>query len=84
VSALANKFVKDPHSVVKAGDVVKVKVLEVDIARKRVALTMRLADPVTAKKDADEPRRSGKAQQPKRDAVVSGGTMAAAFAKLKR
>jgi uncharacterized protein len=84
VSALANKFVKDPHSVVKAGDVVKVKVLEVDIPRKRVALTMRLADPVTAKKDADEPRRSGKAQQPKRDAVVSGGTMAAAFAKLKR
>ena len=84
VSALANKFVKDPHSVVKAGDVVKVKVLEVDIPRKRIALTMRLADPVTAKKDADEPRRNGKAQQPKRDAVVSGGTMAAAFAKLKR
>jgi uncharacterized protein len=51
VSALANKFVKDPHSVVKAGDVVKVKVLEVDIEpRKRIALTMRLADEVTAKK----------------------------------
>ena len=44
VSALANRFVKDPHEVVKAGDVVKVKVLEVDLPRKRVALTMRLAD----------------------------------------
>ncbi len=44
VSALANRFVKDPREVVKAGDVVKVKVLEVDIRRKRIALTMRLGD----------------------------------------
>jgi uncharacterized protein len=44
ISALANRFVKDPHDVVKAGDVVKVKVLEVDAARKRIALTMRLGD----------------------------------------
>ena len=44
ISALANKFVKDPHSVVKAGQVVKVKVLEVDEKRKRIALTMRLTD----------------------------------------
>jgi uncharacterized protein len=42
ISMLANKFVKDAHDVVKAGDVVKVKVLEVDEKRKRVALTMRL------------------------------------------
>ena len=42
ISVLADKFVKDPRSVVKAGDVVKVKVVEVDIARKRIALTMRL------------------------------------------
>jgi uncharacterized protein len=41
ISALANKFVKDPREVVKAGDVVKVKVLEVDLPRKRIALTMR-------------------------------------------
>lgn len=44
VSALANHFVKDPHEVVKVGDIVKVKVLEVDIARKRIQLTMRLTD----------------------------------------
>ena len=48
VSALANRFVKDPHDVVKAGDVVKVKVLEVDAARKRIALTMRLGDELPA------------------------------------
>ncbi len=50
VSALSNKFVKDPHEVVKAGDVVKVKVLEVDIPRKRIALTMRLTDEVSTKR----------------------------------
>jgi uncharacterized protein len=44
ISALSDRFVKDPHSVVKAGQIVKVKVLEVDLPRKRIALTMRLAD----------------------------------------
>ena len=44
VSALADKFVKDPRDVVKAGDIVKVKVMEVDLARKRIALSMRLDD----------------------------------------
>lgn len=42
ISSLSNKFVDDPHTVVKAGDIVKVKVLEVDLQRKRIALTMRL------------------------------------------
>ena len=41
---MSNTFVKDPHTVVKAGQVVKVKVLEVDEKRKRIALTMRLSD----------------------------------------
>ena len=41
VSQLADSFIKDPHEVVKAGDVVKVRVVEVDVARKRIALTMR-------------------------------------------
>jgi uncharacterized protein len=41
VSELADRFVKDPHEIVKAGDVVKVRVKEVDVARKRIALTMR-------------------------------------------
>ncbi len=83
VSALANKFVKDPHTVVKAGDVVKVKVLEVDIARKRIALTMRLTDEAPAKRDHDVPRRGHAASPPKRE-PAHGGAMAAAFAKLKR
>ena len=43
ISMMADQFVKDPHSVVKTGDVVKVKVLEVDISRKRISLTMRLS-----------------------------------------
>jgi protein Tex len=44
ISALSDTFVKDPRDVVKAGDIVKVKVLEVDVARKRIALTRRLDD----------------------------------------
>ncbi|WP_439886648.1 Tex family protein [Pseudomonas sp. MBLB4123] len=44
ISALSEKFIKDPHEAVKAGDVVKVKVMEVDIARGRIALSMRLGD----------------------------------------
>ena len=48
VSALANKFVKDPHEVVKPGQIVKVKVLSVDVARQRISLTMRMDDGATA------------------------------------
>ena len=44
ISALSNKYVKDPREVVKAGDVVKVKVMEVDVQRKRIGLSMRLDD----------------------------------------
>lgn len=44
ISALANSFVKDPHTIVKTGDVVKVKVMEVDVKRKRISLSMRLDD----------------------------------------
>ena len=46
ISALADRFVKDPHEVVKVGDVVEVKVLEVDIPRKRIGLSMRMNDPL--------------------------------------
>jgi uncharacterized protein len=45
VSALANKFVKDPHEIVKPGQIVKVRVMDVDVKRQRIALTMRLNDP---------------------------------------
>ena len=44
ISALSEKFIKDPREAVKAGDVVKVKVMEVDIPRKRVGLSMRMSD----------------------------------------
>jgi uncharacterized protein len=48
VSALANRFVKNPHDVVKPGQVVKVKVIEVDVKRQRIALSMRLGNPTAA------------------------------------
>jgi uncharacterized protein len=44
VSALANKFVKDPHEIVKPGQIVKVRVMDVDVKRQRISLTMRLND----------------------------------------
>ena len=61
ISALSERFVKDPREVVKAGDIVKVKVLEVDIPRKRVALTMRLRDEA---KPREQPQRGGPAYRP--------------------
>ncbi len=61
ISVLADRFVKDPHDVVKAGDVVKVKVMEVDLERKRIALSMRLND--KAEDAARQP--GGRAQQPR-------------------
>ena len=48
ISALSNRFVKDPREIVKAGDVVRVKVTEVDVERRRIALTMRLSDDANA------------------------------------
>ncbi|MDP2135425.1 MAG: Tex family protein [Sulfuritalea sp.] len=93
VSALANRFVKDPHEVVKAGDVVKVKVLDVDLARKRIALTMRLADALPAPGTQAGARvgagatanRGGGAGKPaaKRE-TETAGAMATAFARLRR
>ena len=55
ISSLSDKFVEDPHQVVKTGDIVKVKVLEVDVPRKRIALTMRL-DESAAKNDGKSDR----------------------------
>ncbi len=91
ISALSNNFVKDPHTVVKAGQVVKVKVLEVDEKRKRIALTMRLTDTaaqVSVKTETvqREPRGQGKFTGTKSNrapVVMPSGAMAAAFQKLK-
>jgi uncharacterized protein len=66
VSRLADRFVKDPHEVVKTGEVVRVKVLEVDLDRKRIALTMRFE-----KKPAAPQRHAP--QRPLREAAVSAG-----------
>jgi uncharacterized protein len=88
ISALSNTFVKDPHTVVKAGQVVKVKVLEVDPKRKRIALTMRLTDSAPqagSKPEQRGDRTDGKrlAQHQNKQPAPIGGSMAAAFAKLK-
>ena len=89
ISALSNKFVQDPREVVKAGDVVKVKVLEVDAARKRIALTMRLDDEPGGAAKGNRPsetrhqeRRDRKTQR--NDRAPTNSAMADAFAKLKR
>ncbi|OHX15468.1 Tex family protein [Chromobacterium sphagni] len=88
ISALSNKFIDDPRKVVKAGDVVKVKVLEVDVARKRIALTMRLDDEVGASSSRgprSDARPSGGQRQRGPQGVPAGDTaMAAAFARLKK
>jgi len=98
ISALAEKFVKDPRDVVKAGDVVKVKVMEVDEKRKRIALTMRLNDTATSQNrnqnsSVGAASRTGAALGPKMagnprqssasSPAATGSAMAAAFAKLK-
>jgi uncharacterized protein len=87
ISALANTFVKDPHTVVKVGQVVKVKVMEIDEKRKRIALTMRLTDTANQSDVKSELRESNNVQhklkpqqQPK---ISANNAMAAAFAKLK-
>lgn len=96
VSAMSTKFIKDPHEVVKAGDIVKVKVLEVDPRRQRISLTMRLNDDLpVAGAAGDRPgnggarggnggsgHRSGGGARQREPETVSA--MAAAFAKLKR
>jgi uncharacterized protein len=88
ISALSHTFVKDPHSVVKAGQVVKVKVVEVDPKRKRIALTMRLDDaPVPAgakpQQRGDRTDAARLATLQRREPAAASNAMAAAFAKLK-
>ena len=56
ISALANRFVKDPHEVVKTGNIVKVKVIEVDVERKRIALSMRTDDDAAAAQPSAAPK----------------------------
>ncbi|MEV0946260.1 Tex family protein [Rhodococcus sp. NPDC049939] len=90
VSAMSHNFVKDPRDVVKSGDVVKVKVLEVDEARQRISLTLRLDDEIGAvgrKNDGPggggrRERRGGKPPQGRRESrPAPGGSMADALRK---
>jgi protein Tex len=86
ISQLADKFVKDPREVVKAGDVVTVRVVEVDAKRKRIALTMKREMPVTAPAtpgQGPERRRTGPVQKPQAAPSASATAMAAAFGKLR-
>lgn len=92
ISSLTDRFVKDPREVVKAGDIVRVKVLEVDVPRKRISLTMRLDEKAgqPARKPA-EPRHTGnnaKSKQAPRQSTPTDGAMgnafAAALSKLKK
>ncbi len=93
VSQLSHKFVNDAREVVKTGDIVKVKVLEVDVARKRISLTMKL-DAAPARKDGPRDNRYEPARGGPRGGYSGGqgggnrqpeaaGAMASAFAKLQ-
>jgi uncharacterized protein len=81
VSAMSRSFVKDPRDVVKPGDVVRVKVLDVDVARKRIGLTLRLDDePGRREAKPAEPRGGGQQRRDrKRDSTPAGGSMADAL-----
>ncbi|EOD4738054.1 Tex family protein [Vibrio vulnificus] len=95
ISALTDRFVSDPREVVKAGDIVKVKVMEVDVQRKRIALSMRLTDEPgqdnrsqrTATPRGQQERRAPSPRRHDNDNTLGGamgGAFAAAFAKAKK
>ncbi|HAS6280780.1 TPA: S1 RNA-binding domain-containing protein [Vibrio vulnificus] len=95
ISALTDRFVSDPREVVKAGDIVKVKVMEVDVQRKRIALSMRLNDEPgqdnrsqrAATPRGQQERRAPSPRLHDNDNTLGGamgGAFAAAFAKAKK
>ncbi|QND99821.1 RNA-binding transcriptional accessory protein [Vibrio vulnificus] len=95
ISALTDRFVSDPREVVKAGDIVKVKVMEVDVQRKRIALSMRLNDEPGQDNRSQRPaaprgQQERRAPSPRRQdndntlGGAMGGAFAAAFAKAKK
>ena len=95
ISSLSDKFVDDPHKVVKAGDIVKVKVMDIDLQRKRIALTMRLDEqpgetrkpgggtgPATQQRQAQRPN-AGKARPKTTGNSAMEDALAAAFGKKR-
>jgi len=92
ISALADRYVKDPRDVVKAGDIVKVKVLEIDIPRKRIALTRRLDDQPAPREAGTKPaarsgERQGRPQRspapPRNAPPAANNAFAQAFARAR-
>jgi uncharacterized protein len=81
ISLLADKFVKDPNEVVKVGDVVKVKVLEVDIARKRIQLSMRLSEAPPAAPTPVRTSSSGTFSSGVTEKTLLGAAFLKAFSK---
>lgn len=87
ISAMSKTYIKDPREVVKPGDIVKVKVLDFEVARKRISLTLRLDDEVGAKKDApgmqrdNNTRNSGRmtSSAPRKQDSSGGGALAEAL-----
>lgn len=88
ISAMSRTYIKDPREVVKPGDIVKVKVLDFEVARKRISLTLRLDDEVGAKKDAPGMQRDNSSRNParmtssaprKQDSSGGGGALAEAL-----
>jgi uncharacterized protein len=80
ISVMSNRFVRDPREVVKAGEIVKVKVLEVDVKRRRVALSMRLDEATGSRAERDAGRdaaRSGPRREPPRARPPDGGSRGA-------
>jgi uncharacterized protein len=84
VSQLADRFVKDPHEVVKAGDVVKVRVIEVDAKRKRIALSLRKDDgqPAAAPRSESRGNSASKPQNDRRPSAPKQETQGAFGAAL--
>jgi len=83
ISHLADAFVKDPHDVVKTGEMVKVKVLEIDLPRKRIALSMKKEAPVESKSGKSEQVQAKRSHKPKqvKAPTPAQGSMANALAK---
>ncbi|MDE5446012.1 S1 RNA-binding domain-containing protein [Bradyrhizobium sp. CSA207] len=86
ISAMSKTFIKDPREVVKPGDIVKVKVLDFEVARKRISLTLRLDDEVGEKKDApgmqrDNSRNTARmtSSAPRKQESSGGGALAEAL-----
>jgi uncharacterized protein len=83
VSAMANRFVKDPHEIVKPGQIVKVNVLDVDVKRQRISLTMRLEDAPGTSSRGDDSRPPEPKRAPVRE-QKPGGLIALALERAKQ